>query len=52
MRTCPNGRMIMAGILLTPDLTPMDFFLSDFIEDHIHATSLLNNLQELITQDS
>jgi len=36
--------MMKAEILLTPDLTPMDC-----IEDHIHATSLLNNLQELKT---
>jgi len=43
--------MIKAGILLTPDLTPINFFLSDCIEDHVHATSLLNNLQELKTQD-
>jgi hypothetical protein len=41
--------MIKAGILLTPDLTPMDFFLLDCIEDHFHAASLLNNLQELKT---
>jgi len=39
--------MIKAGILLTPDLTPINFSLSDCIEDHVHATSLLNNLQEL-----
>jgi hypothetical protein len=43
--------MIEAGILLTTDLTPMDFLLSDCIEDHVHAASLLNNLQELKTQD-
>jgi hypothetical protein len=40
-----------AGILLTPDLPPTDFFLLGCIEDHVHAISLLNNLQELKTQD-
>jgi len=43
--------MIKAGILLTPDLTPIDFFLLDSIEDHVYATSLLNSLQERKTQD-
>jgi len=42
--------MIKAGILLKPDLPPTDFFLLDCTEDHVHATSLLNNLQELKTQ--